>query len=408
MFDAPLLFRGKYEEALCCNLLLKCCLAEKVVYLASEGTGDGSSPVNALGSLEDAYNALGDEGGIIVVVGTLPYSAEFIEPEHTGTVTITGKYNGVDYSGALHIVAERIHLLCSGPTTFENVALKLGAAWVIRARFHHLTFGEGVEVSEDDGRAWPRLFLVGGDQGPDSTVDTSLDTHMTIKSGTMEEIIGGPRNGAPSDYTGKCVIEFGGTAKALKIALGTRGTNIDTGSGLLVLDGGLIDCWAVGHAAKINGFTGPVQIVLTKNFDVSQSFTNAPSAGIHYGISGSSVFIGSEPASLFSEAELLIDPSIKEAVEAANVILPDSFTSVKEYVYAGVFGSGTLDADSGETTEPVVTTPETTNPVVTPPESTDAGETTPPTGDASPFVFVIGAAALVAAGATLFLKKKEN
>ena len=416
--------------------------AEKVVYVKEDATGDGSAPDKALASLEDAYNALGDEGGTIVLVGEVVHLSAFYAPEHTGTVTITGKYNGVDYKGGIYAVVTD-HFYCGGPTVFENLHLQLASTWVIHGMFHHLTFGAGITVAEDDGKEWPRLYVSGGDQGSASTLDTAQDTHLTILSGSFLEIIGGPRSGAPADYTGKCVVEFGGDAKTFKLALGGRSSAaVNYGSGLLVLDGGVIDCWATAHDSKATGFQGDVQIVLTKNFKIEDSFNNVQQAADHtftdsagniifYGISGASVFNGYEDTTHFANSELLIDPSIKAAVDASGKIKTLGFTAMKEYTYTGTFGSGTLDGGNTPvvTDPPVVTTDapaqettaapaqettaapaqETTAaPATEPVPATTAGEVTPPTGDISPVLFVISGAALVAAAAMVFVKKREN
>ena len=104
---------------------------------------------------------------------------------------------------------------------------------------------------------------------------------------------------------------------------------------------------------------------------------------------------------------------------------------MKEYTYTGTFGSGTLDGGNTPvvTDPPVVTTDapaqettaapaqettaapaqETTAaPATEPVPATTAGEVTPPTGDISPVLFVISGAALVAAAAMVFVKKREN
>ena len=415
---------------------------EKVVYVKEDAVGDGSSPEKALPSLEDAYNALGDEGGTIVLVGEINFLSAFYAPEHTGTITITGKYNNVDYNGGIYVVVTD-HFYCGGPTVFKNLTIQQAGTWVIHGMFHHLTFGAGITVAEDDGKEWPRLYVSGGDQGSASTLDTAQDTHLTILSGTFLEIVGGPRGGAPADYTGKCVVEFGGDAKTFKLALGGRSSAaVNYGSGLLVLDGGVIDCWATAHDSKATGFQGDVQIVLTKNFKIEDSFNNAQQAADHtftdtagniifYGISGASVFSGYEEATLFANSELLIDPSIKAAVDASGKIKTLGFTAMKEYTYTGTFGSGTLDGGNTPvvTDPPVVTTDapaqettaapaqettaapaqETTAaPATEPVPATTAGEVTPPTGDISPVLFVISGAALVAAAAMVFVKKREN
>ena len=188
----------------------------------------------------------------------------------------------------------------------------------------------------------------------------------------------------------------------------------------------MVDCWATAHDSMTNGFKGDVQIVLTKNFNIANSFNNPDQSADHtltdkegnvvfYGISGASVFNGYEDTTHFANSELLIDPSIKAAVDASGKVKTLGFTAIKEYTYTGTFGSGTLDGGSAPvvTDSPVVTTDapaqETTAaPTTEPVPATTAGEVTPPTGDLSPVLFVISGAALVAAAAMVFVKKREN
>lgn len=408
--------------------------AEKVVYVGNDAKGDGSAPDKALASLADAFAAIGDEDGVIVLIEEYEYFEGVDVPEHKGHITITGKYNGVDYKGGIYCANTNQdgHLRLGGDTTFENLVLWVTNTWVIRARFHHLTMGEGVTTRSDNpahDETYPRIYLVGGDQGSGSTYDTSKDTHLTIKSGTFYEVMAGPRSGAPSDYTGKAVFEMTGDAKVYKLALTGRSTaTVNYGSGLMVLDGGSIACWATAHDSKATGCLGDVQIVLTKNFDYTKSFndnngerilTDGSGNQIFYGISGSSVFVGYEAATLFAKSELLIDPSIKAAIEAAGVINPAGFTEVKEYVYTGTIGSGTLgDAPAADTTAAVTTAADTTAAVVDTTaavvdttaavaDTTEAtGQVTPPTGDNSAVLFAVSAAALVAVAAMVFFKKR--
>ena len=58
----------------------------KTVYLSAEGTG-----TDTYTTMADAYNALGTNGGTIVIKGTYKQTAQFNAPAHTGLVTIKGE-----------------------------------------------------------------------------------------------------------------------------------------------------------------------------------------------------------------------------------------------------------------------------------------------------------------------------
>jgi len=405
--------------------------AEKVVYLAEDGEGDGSTPEKPLGDLLSAFAAIGDSDGTIVLVGELAlFGEQKVEP-HAGHITITGKYNGKDYEGALYAADTSTsgHWIMGGDVTLENMTVTLAGTWVIRANYHHLTFGEGFISKSDAHPNWPQLYVVGGENNTGiADIDPSKDVHLTFKSGIFYEVIGGPRNGnsfAPGDFTGNCVIEVTNDVKIWKLFGTSRGTgNFNYGTGLMVLDGGEIGCFAGAHDSKATGCLGDYTIVLTKNFDISKSFdaqgVRVDGASVYQGISGVSVFDGFESATTFANAKLLIDPSIKAAVDATDKINLDSFTSIEEYTYKGTIGSGTLEGGSAPvvteapttTVAPVVTEPATTTaaPVATEPVVTTAAPTqaepTPSTGDGSVVLFAISAACLVAVAAMVFLKKR--
>ena len=179
-------FGGEYT-AHTCEICGYTCLIETapeavkdgVIFVADGGFGDGLAPTHPLGSLEDAFNALGDEGGTIVLVGecTLPQNVKwkmsathlsFQEPIHTGEVLVTSVYGGVDYreDGAKLIFDGNMHYRLSGPTTFNEIVFDtVGSPTtnLIAARYNKLVFGEDCEMLKtvDDGY---QLWVVGGYQ----------------------------------------------------------------------------------------------------------------------------------------------------------------------------------------------------------------------------------------------------
>ncbi len=412
--------------------------ADKVVYVGKDGTGDGSAADKPLGNLVDAFAAIGDENGTIVFVNMYESKAEHQLPAHAGHITLTTKYNGTDYNGGIYASGTG-HLWLGGDTTFTNINVNLKSTWVIRARFNHITFDAGVNVTNDAG-TFPQLYVVGADNNGTSDCDPSKDTHITLKSGKFQEVIGAARSNFPSDITGKVIVEVAGDAEIAKLAFGNRSTKdkINLNTALVVIDGGTITNWLATGDQKTTGFVGDVQIVLTKNFDISKSFdgynggdrtsTDTNGDTILYGISGTSAFTNHAANTLLSNVKLLVDPAIKAAVESSDKLNKETFTAIEEYTYNGTIGSGKLEADAPVVTDPVTTeapatdAPATDAPVtdapVTDAPATDAPvvtteapadpEPTPSTGDASAVVFAISAACLVAAAAMVFLKKRVN
>ena len=400
--------------------------AEKVVFVGTGGEGDGSTPDKPLGSLIDAYTAIGDNDGTIVFVDMYASMEEHRVPEHKGHITMTSVYNGVDYKGGIWAISTA-HLILGGTTTFENLTFELDNTWVIRCLFNKVTFGEGITVLGPV--EIPKLYVIGGDQDEASACDTSKDIHLTFKSGTYLEVIGIARNKFPSDITGKVTIEVSGAdTRIYKLAYGCRNlaNSVNAKDALVILDGGVIDCWvASGDKRGTSGFTGDVEIVLTKNFDITKSFDGNGArinGEVFNGISGSSAFDAEVANTLLGTATLLVDPAISSVITSSDKIHANGFTTVKEFTYTGTIGSGKLEADAPVVTEPVVTeapateapateapateAPATDAPVVTTATPAEP-EVTPSTGDASVMV-VFAAAAVVAIAAVVVLKKREN
>ena len=202
------------------------------------------------------------------------------------------------------------------------------------------------------------------------------------------------------------------------------------GDALVILDGGSVDCWVSAGDKISTGFTGDVQIVLTKNFDITKSFdgnggrtsADKTNGDIFNGLSGASAFVNYVSATRIGTATLLVDPALSATITATDKILSDSFNEIKEFTYTGTIGSGKLEADAPVVTDPVVTeapateapateAPATEAPATDAPVDTtvapETPEDTPATGDASVMV-VFAAAAVVAVAAVVILKKKEN
>ncbi|MBE6641084.1 MAG: hypothetical protein E7619_05805 [Ruminococcaceae bacterium] len=169
---------------------------ENVVYVCNGGTGDGSSDQSPFGSLAAAYNKLGDQGGTIVICGSLELTEIVREPAHTGEITVTQVYGGKDYrngtENTVYIKAQGKRYVLAGPTTFENINFKGDTAaknnyilWI--AEFNPIVMGEGItSIDFDNSLVAKSLCILGGCQGGESkanTISKDLDSKITVKSG---------------------------------------------------------------------------------------------------------------------------------------------------------------------------------------------------------------------------------
>ena len=223
--------------------------AADTVYLNDGGTGNGSTAEAPLGDLAAAVEAV-KGGGTIVITDTYTMSEAFVEPVHDGMITLTGgKFvlNNEKYS--------RYYM--SGPVTFEKITFTLGTAnttktGMILARFHEIVMGEGVTTAG-------KFLLIGGYQfgepvlDPSEQVDTKLDSHITIKSGTYDTVAGFSRGSGTTTFRGTSYITVdGGTIKNL---YGASVNGSYSGSTEITVNGGTITALYTGGdiSRRLNG-----------------------------------------------------------------------------------------------------------------------------------------------------------
>lgn len=227
--------------------------AAETVYLNDNGYGDGSSADKPLGSLYTALQKVKD-GGTVIITDTYSLLGPFLEPEHTGAITVTGGTILFDDAGG----KSRYYL--NGPTAFENIKLKKGESntaktGMIVARFNPLIFGENVSADN------LIVYVLGGYQyesGGDQVVNegeyvTDRDSNITVKSGTYEYIIGFCRGNSTTEYTGTSNITVdGGTVKNL---YGASFNGSYSGSTNITVNGGTVkNLYTAGDVTRrLNG-----------------------------------------------------------------------------------------------------------------------------------------------------------
>lgn len=257
---------------LLCAVCMLCVTAnaqEKVVYVQKGGTGDGSSPDSPTNTLTNAYAKLGTAGGTIVVCGPFEINAHFTAPAHTGEITVTQVYGGVDYrngdENTVYITSTGKRWALGGPTTFENINFKGANVTnnyiLFIAQYNPIVMGEGVQSIDFSGTTVAKsLTILGGCQsgfGTASTISKDQDPKITIKSGRF--VVIGFNRQIDSEYTGCAHINISG-GHIVNLYPGS----VDKGYGgyaLVNVTGGNIR--AINASASTNRTKGDVDITVT-------------------------------------------------------------------------------------------------------------------------------------------------
>ncbi len=195
------------------------------LHVKAGGTGDGSSEQSALSDIGDAFEALAQSGGRIVVYGKYELTSSkchdgtwgaFVEPAHSKMIAVTGK-------DAFLICGENYRYYMSGATSFENIGFSGSGAFLVAARFNPLCMGEGINIiGFFDG-----VYLIGGYNGSNSGMtDEPLlsDSSIEVYSGSYKYICGFNRGTAGKQCTGTADIRiYGGNINC--IAAGISNNN---------------------------------------------------------------------------------------------------------------------------------------------------------------------------------------
>ena len=298
-----------------------------VVYVASNGTGDGSSPDSPLGNSKnykpgnkmEIYNSfylgldkLKQKGGTLVIVGEVYIDSvesrfsngrdkkiapsEFRTPkaEKGISITITSVYNNSDYrkNGAKlildHDTCNTTCVMFKSNTLIDNINIEYkyhedypnswGTPFMFGGNGSAFEIGENVNVSSfntktnTEGNLYP--ILIGGHRYS----ELKSDTNLTVKSGTWSTVIAGGFGIASFSY-GKIdgnanVIINGGKIDTL-VGTGSleQPAGSVTGNVNIVITAGEVKNLYVANSAEYSG-TG-AKITLGKNANIG-SFYYAP------------------------------------------------------------------------------------------------------------------------------------
>lgn len=261
-----------------------CAEEEKAVYYyvnSESGDDRGNSGLSAASPVKTftracrlAKDANADVAYIVITNEySIPTATEVEHPDVRFAVTSNdGKVDYAKTNGAKLVFGSANRYYLSGDTTFENITIEYTATLNFVARYNHITMGEGVNTVCLNAKSYIEsgAYIVGGWQTPEDSVDTALDSHITIKSGNFYCVVGGSRQYAMSEsgghhYTGTHHITveggnvytlYGGTLKnhwSNNVVINVSGGHIETlyaagdetrrveGDATVTLSGGTVD-----------------------------------------------------------------------------------------------------------------------------------------------------------------------
>jgi len=391
---------------------------ETVVYLDSmaEGNGSGTSPENAVATLEEAFALLDlSKDCTIVVSGYFCQFAHFIPTEaYTGSVTITSVYNGVDYRKTNEAVFESdgYRYFCAGATTFDNLNFNMsGSFYLVIAQNNPFTLGEGFEntiFGNTTGLKFGNAFsILGGYQGADCfyNADESKDVNITVKSGDYI-LIGAWNRQSEGVQRGKATINIEGDAHVCKFYASSVNKNDLVAGDVVVNLKDQAKCDIVYGAVNPN--MGCIVNSLTFNWLGGDMYMATPLDGSAEGLEAADIRTTYTNGYKLVYSDAVANHENFASISAAFEKAEKAGAAPADTTAPVVTEAPTTTAAPVVTDAPVVTTaaPVVTEPTVTTAAPTQA-EPTPSTGDASIMV-VFAAAAVVCLAAVVVIKKREN
>ncbi len=224
---------------------------ENVVYVSYSNGNDGNAGTaeSPLKTTTAAINAL-QAGGTVVItdrytmdsdISTVAGLPTYAEPAHTGEITFTSVYDGVDYrqKGAVLYFPKKMTYSCSGNVIFQDITFESQAVEVYMVgNFNSIHFAKGFEAKNTSGDA-KFLFAIGGYLAPQSAdLPADKDSNITIESGAFKRVMGF------SWQKGTAIYTFTGTANitvsggAIDVLYGGSALNHYSGNLRLTVSGG--------------------------------------------------------------------------------------------------------------------------------------------------------------------------
>ncbi len=217
-----------------------------VYYLKDGATGNGTS-ANAAGStFADAYSAIGNSNGVIVICGTYTIPAAFVSPAHTGKITITSVYDGIDYrktDDAKIVLLGNYY--CGGTTVIDGIVLDNEKNYGgLFGAYNDMTIGADV-ICEYSGNNTTYPSIVGGTY----EIIENVSGTVTVNGGIWQRVRLG--NSAAVPVNADLTMTINGGTFLEKVTLGTNTTH--TGNLSLVVNGGTFKAGIVGTSMPSGG-----------------------------------------------------------------------------------------------------------------------------------------------------------
>ena len=393
--------------------------AGNIRFVTAGGTGDGKTATSAMGDLADAIEELATNGGTIVIVGSYDLTTSsafnnklFSEPAHSGAVTITGSYDGVNYNGEIHAKNGNYYCL-SGSTMFENLTFRFdgdatNATFLFSARFNPITIGENFDISSFAGGA----YVVGGyNNGDPAAVPGETETRnvsITIKSGNFRYVVGLDRYLWGKTYENTIEIQISNATVTALIA-GIHGTSAQKGGDCTITLGEkahVENLYSVGDWSKLNeqdGLDSLTVRVINKDIVFSKALIGSKvkdKASLKY-IQDAAVAVAAIQSSFGSTAVIPESPVV--TTEPPVVTTEPPVVTTEPPVVTTE--PPVVTTEPSVTSEAPATTavPETTN---APASTQESDSSSPSTGDITGILF--GAAAFCAVLILLLLRRKKE
>lgn len=233
--------------------------AENVVFVSDNGDNmnDGMSAKTSLKTLGAAYDRFGNEGGTVVVCGPLTLADDSLKmPKNDGWVTITSRWDGVDYAATASALLNLSgYTYLGGNTKFCDITINDASPFYfnfILCCGHSLTVGENVTCTDGYGL----FFTIFGGTVVNSNVAMSAASFygytITVDSGTWYGVYGGNKRvdttaatvGATGDV--RIIINggsyLGKTENQAYAMITPGGMNSQDGDYYLEINGGTFNC----------------------------------------------------------------------------------------------------------------------------------------------------------------------
>ena len=232
----------------------------RVYFLANGGTGNGSSASNPGASFADAYAAIGNNDGTVVLCGEFKLSKAFVLQNHSGKITITSVYEGVDYrkNGAKLVLDANYY--CGGETLFDGIHIDSIRAYVgFFGNYKKLTFGTDVTTGiAGTNETYP--CIVGGTD-PAVQAANNLTGEVVIGSGTWERVRLGNSKGAPVDCDVTLTMNGGEVTDFIYMSSAVT----HSGDLTVIVNGGKLGYGIVGHGYGTDNQTYSGNLTITIN-----------------------------------------------------------------------------------------------------------------------------------------------